>query len=189
MHDIKKNKVRSKSMGGNDPYLLPCRRVIYHAPNDHIDVGIDPDRSDQDQNEPYSIIVCIRLIVDVHGAESERGELPGTTHDDDETVPFPEDECLYHMCECGEPEEYSEEKSRTDVRAEGPDTLVQCYSSQHLSSKLGDFPYVDTAAYCEANEDRLVVEKGARCNCDQDLVCEGKVPLQTLVLYIHVHSN
>ena len=84
--------------------LVVAKEKVDHAAEDHVDEGINPKRSEEDEKYLGSGIGGIELVFDAEGAEYVATCLPNSTHDENPSEGFLVEHGLEDVGEGGEAE-------------------------------------------------------------------------------------
>ena len=95
-----------------------------HAPEDHVDVRVDPERRHEQQDEVDHVGSVGGRVLDRDHPEEVGARLPEGGHGHHPAVAFPVDDALGDVGGEGDDEEDGEDVGGGDVRAEFPDRVV-----------------------------------------------------------------
>jgi hypothetical protein len=81
--DVTQDEDERDALGFEVEDFVIGQEEVYHAAKDHVDEGVDPEWSEEDEQLLRGGVGGGELVLDAKGAEDVTGRLPGATHDED----------------------------------------------------------------------------------------------------------
>ena len=122
--DVEQDKVDAETPGLDLGQAGVRGEVEDHAAEDHVDVGVDPERSDEEEDEVDHVGSVGGGVFDRDHAEEVSTGLPEGGHGDDPAIAFSMDYALGDVSDERDGEEDREDVGGGDVRAKLPDRVV-----------------------------------------------------------------
>ena len=112
--NVQEDKVQTEAPGLDAENPSRGSEVVYHPADDHVDKGIDPERGEEDQDEPSRVQGGTLIALNAQDSCNVGTCLPRSAHDNHPCVEFTVENGLSDVgCRC-EAEENSEKVGSTD---------------------------------------------------------------------------
>ena len=122
--DVQQHEVEPEAPGFDLRQPRVGREVEDHPAEDHVDVGVDPERGHEEEDEVDHVGPFGGRVLDADYPEDVGAGLPQRGHGDDPAVAFFVDDALRDVPDQGEDEEHGEYVGGGDVGAEVPDGAI-----------------------------------------------------------------
>ena len=122
--DVEQDEVDAETPGLDLGQTGVRGEVEDHAAEDHVDVGVDPERGHEEEDEVDHVGSVGGGVFDRDHAEEVGAGLPEGGHGDDPAIAFSMDDALGDVTDEGDGEENGEDIGGGDVRAKFPDRVV-----------------------------------------------------------------
>lgn len=133
--DVQQHEVEAEAPGFDLGQARVRSEVEDHPAEDHVDVGVDPERGDEQQDEVDHVGALGGRVLDADHAEEVGARLPEGGHGDYPAVAFFVDDALGDVADEGEDEEHGEDVGGGDVGAEVPDGAIVVVG--HVAVRMG----------------------------------------------------